>query len=153
MSIKIEKVKSKDDALKVSDLYIQYYKQNQLTKQSFLKRWKSLCLDINYYMFLAFLNEDVEPTGFIAFSNIPSLFWAPSLIRIDSIYVKEMNDVKEQDVVQALFDKLFFIAKEINTRMICAVTCSVYKNELKFLSKYLSPDDTSMKNFFIKVIP
>lgn len=144
--LRVVRVETEEEALKLSDLYISYYKERSLTRGSFLTRWKLANSLGNYYLYTAYFNNNEEPSGFIAYTIVPSIFWAPSLIRIDSIYIKDK--LKENEIMDALFDEILTVMKAHNVTMISAASCSSYEQEIRILTKKLPIDNNPKKTFF-----
>lgn len=148
--IKIKRVTSETEVSKVALLYIPYYKRVHLTNEEFLKRWRFASSQENYYMLAAYLGTDNDPVGFIDFAIVPSVFWAPSLARIDSTYIKDQS--REKEILDALFDHALSIMKQHEVSKAIAVSCSNYEQEIRLLTSKLAVDDNPMKTFFFKTI-
>lgn len=149
--LKIARVTTEAEASKLADLYISYYKKLRLTKDSFLKRWKVVNSHENYYIFTACLEMCDKPVGFMNFTIIPSIFWAPSLARIDSVYVVDDNG-RESEITDALFEQALLTMKQHKVSIVIGVSCSTYDQELRILNSKLTNDDNPEKKFFIRSI-
>ncbi len=149
--IKVKRVITETEASKIADLYIPYYKRANLTKEIFLKRWQFASSHDNYYMLAAYLGADNDaPVGFMDFSIIPSIFWAPSLARLDSMHIK--NEAGEKEIADALFDHALSIMKKHEVSKVIAVSCANYEQEVRLLTNKLTIDDNPTKTFFFKAI-
>lgn len=149
-TIKNKRIITEQDAHNIADLYITYYKQINLTKENFLMRWSLANKFENHFLYAAYLDTDGDPLGFIDFSIIASIFWSPSLIRIDSIYIKDI--VEENEILDSLFDTVLLTAKTHNVSMISGASCFSYEQEVRILKKKIPIDNNPNKAFFTLII-
>lgn len=146
----VRQITTEREALKIADIYIPYYKRVMLTKEAFLERWRSAQALNGFYMLGAYDEESDAPIGFIDFSIFPSIFWSPTIARIDSAHV--IDTYMETDLIDALFKAAYQIMNEWKVSKIIAVTCAKYPKEARLLNKELPLDANPDKYFYMKIL-
>jgi hypothetical protein len=149
-TITVEEVSTRQHATTIFPLYSVYYKRVSLTEEAFLDRWQTAHQSTTYHMLATYLPHEDKPQGFIDFSIIPSIFWGPSLARIDSVYVH--NQSLEKEISDALFDHALQIMGGYSISKVIAVSCSNYEQEVRILSRRLQVDNNPSKTFFMLMV-
>ena len=143
--VAVKEIKTVEQAREIAPLYVSYYKRQPIDEASFLERWQLANAKGNYHMIAAYSLD--TPQGFIDFSIIPSIFWEPSLARIDSVFVH--NPDLENDISEALFQKAFEVMGQSQVSKVIAVSCANYQQEVRLLTKHLKIDDDPSKTQFM----
>ena|GEM_PF-4705994 len=145
----IQRVTTHEQAHAIAPLYCAYYQRVALTIEDFVEKWSVAQHDPRYYFLAAYQGIDQKPCGFIDFSIIPSIFWAPCVARIDSFYV--MDAVEVESIAQTLFEQALEIMDRHKISKIIAVSCDKYEREASLLSQVMSKDDKPTKHFFVRL--
>ena len=145
----IQRVTTHEQAYAIAPLYCAYYQRVALTIEDFVERWSAAQKDPRYYFLAAYQGIDQTPCGFIDFSIIPSIFWAPCVARIDSFYV--MDTVEVEPIAQSLFKQALEIMESHKISKIIAVSCDKYERELNLLTQVMAKDDKTTKHFFVRL--
>lgn len=141
----IKEIVTTEQALQIAPLYRSYYQRKELSDEEFIERWERAHSFSQYCMLAAYYQG--QAIGFIDFAFVPSIYWAPCIARIDSIYATATGEA-ELVVIELLFQQALERIKSGRASKIIALSCAKYEQEIQAWMRHLLPDNNPTKSFF-----